>query len=165
MLNTNIEYTGSPKGNTSTIPTYLQTIIDRINGEALQLNTKIDQVVVNRYSDNEPAIKPESQIFTVTVGEQAPIKFKDQVTGREETLSPADWSLYVMSKSSQYYWTHQMEEIDLGEQWRNVACWRPSAPTAPPFLAPLPHLKSKAKLNKLSYFRKYATKIYKNVCF
>ena len=50
-------------------------------------------------------------------------------------------------------------------QWRNVACWRPSAPTAPPFLVPLPHLKSKAKLNKLSYFRKYATKIYKNVCF
>ena len=51
------------------------------------------------------------------------------------------------------------------QQWRNVACWRPSAPTAPPFLAPLPHLKSKAKFNKLSYFRKYATKIYKNVCF
>ena len=47
-------------------------------------------------------------------------------------------------------------------QWRNVVCWRPSAPTAPPFLAPLPHSKSKAKL---SYFRKYATKIYKNVCF
>ena len=51
------------------------------------------------------------------------------------------------------------------DQWRNVACWRPSAPTAPPFLAPLPHVKSKAKLNKLNYFRKYATKIYKNVCF
>ena len=34
-----------------------------------------------------------------------------------------------------------------------------------PFLAPLPHLKSKVKLDNLSYFRKYATKIYKNVCF
>ena len=53
------QYTGSPRGNTSTIPTYLQTIIDRIN-----------QVVVNRYpdkahlpehSDNEPTIKPESR--------------------------------------------------------------------------------------------------------
>ena len=51
------------------------------------------------------------------------------------------------------------------DQWRNVACWRPSAPTAPPFLTPLLHLKSKAKLNNLSYFRKYATKIYKNGCF
>ena len=50
-------------------------------------------------------------------------------------------------------------------QWCNVACWRPSALTAPPFLAPLPHLKSKKKLNNLSYFRKYATKIHKNVCF
>ena len=58
-----------------------------------------------------------------------------------------------------------MVECDDINQWRNVACWRPSTPTAPPFLAPLPHLKSKAKLNKLSYFRKYATKIYKNVCF
>ena len=35
----------------------------------------------------------------------------------------------------------------------------------PPFLAPLPHLKSNAKLNNLNYFRKYTTKIYKNVCF
>ena len=46
-----------------------------------------------------------------------------------------------------------------------IAQWRPSSPTAPPFLAPLPHLKSKAKSNNLSYFRKYATKICKNVCF
>ena len=30
---------------------------------------------------------------------------------------------------------------------------------------PPPHLKSKAKLDNLSYFRKYTTKIYKNVCF
>ena len=70
---------------------------------------------------------------------------------------PYTYTYYVGSLSMHIY-THR-------DQWRNVACWRPSAPTAPPFLAPLPHLKSKAKLNKLSYFRKYATKIYKNVCF
>ena len=89
------QYTGSPRGNTSTIHTNLQTIIDRINGETLYPDTKINQVVVNRYSgkthlpehsDNEPTIKPESNIFTITVGKQVPIKFKDQVTGREETL-------------------------------------------------------------------------------
>ena len=56
--------------------------------------------------------------------------------------------------------TIKMDIVLTFAQWRNVACWRPSAPTAP-----LPHLKSKVKLNKLSYFRKYATKIYKNVCF
>ena len=127
------QYTGSPRGNTSTIPTYLQTIIDRINGEALYPDTKINQVVVNRYSgkthlpehsDNEPTIKPESNIFTITVGKQVPIKFKDQVTGREETLSPADRSLYVMSKSSQHYWTHQMEEIDMEDTVRISVTFR-----------------------------------------
>ena len=64
-----------------------------------------------------------------------------------------------------YSYLRNKQQLKTGVQWRNVACWRPSAPTAPPFLTPLLHLKSKAKLNNLSYFRKHATKIYKNVCF
>ena len=67
---------------------------------------------------------PESNIFTITVGEQAPINFKDQVTGREEILSPANGSLYVMSKSSQHYLTHQMKEIDLGDTARISVTFR-----------------------------------------
>ena len=125
--------TGSPGRNTPAIPTYLQAIIDRINGDSLYPDTKINQVFVNRYSgkahlpehsDNEPAIKPESHIFTITIGEQAPINFKDKVTGREENLSPADGSLYVMSKSSQHYWTHQMNEVDLGDTVRISVTFR-----------------------------------------
>ena len=90
------QYTVSLRGNTSTIPTYLQTIIDRINGEALYPNTKINQVVINRYSgkahmpehsDYEPTIKPDSNTFTITVGTQSPIKFKDRELGEKRLLA------------------------------------------------------------------------------
>ena len=121
------KYTGSPKTNSPTIPNYLQTIIDKIHGEELYSDAQINQVVVNRYSgrthlpehaDNEPAIRPDSHVFTITIGQQAPITFRDNILGGEEALTPTDGSLYVMSKSSQHYWTHRMEEVDLEEATR-----------------------------------------------
>ena len=127
------KYSGSPKTNTSTIPTYLQTIIDRIHSDPQYHDAKINQVVVNRYSgkthlpehaDNESAIRPESHVFTITVGQQSPLNFRDIIAGREEVLTPTDGSLYVMSKSSQHYWTHRMEEIDLGNVARISVTFR-----------------------------------------
>lgn len=118
------KYSGSSGQNTPTIPPFLQRIIDKIHGNELYADANINQVVVNRYSgkthlpehsDNEASIRPESHVFTVSVGEMVPIIFRDKVSGREETISPNDGSLYVMSKSSQHYWTHCMEEIDLGD--------------------------------------------------
>ena len=126
-------YAGAPKTNTSVIPNYLQTIIDKIHGDQQYSDAGINQVVVNRYSgkthlpehaDDEPTIRPESHVLTITVGHQVPITFKDKVTGREEVLSPIDGSLYVMSKSSQHYWTHRMEEIDLEDSSRISVTFR-----------------------------------------
>ena len=89
----------------------------------------------------------------------------DTLSLENKTLLPFRWFLTQLSFLFSLFLLINSHFLLSMLQWRNVACWRPSAPTAPPFLAPLLHLKSKAKLNKLSYFRKYATKIYKSVCF
>ena len=88
------------------------------NYEGEQLN----QIVINKYtrlthlpehSDDEPVIRPHSNIFTITIGEKVPIVFKDSITKQEKTLEPIEGNLYVMSMESQYHWTHRMNQANL----------------------------------------------------
>ena len=54
-------------------------------------------------------------------------------------------------KSAKIVWTGFRKLLFL-DQWRNVACWRPSAPTAPPVFGAPPQLKIKGKIEQLKLF-------------
>ena len=61
----------------------------------------------NRYC--ESSIKPESSIFSLVIGSQFELVFKDTVTGLETTEKVNNGSCIEMSQQSQFYWTHKMK--------------------------------------------------------
>ena len=112
------KYTGSPanKGASSPIPDIFSSVIEKITGD--YPGCDINQCTVNRYlpashlpehSDNERTIKPESNIFTVSLGASRDIIFKDITTRSEKVVTTAGCSMYAMSQPSQSMWTHRME--------------------------------------------------------
>ena len=80
---------------------------------------EINSCLVNKYcgpnsflpkhSDNEPSINPESVICTISIGHSATVTFSETHGDKscEHVAEPN--SLYVMSKSSQAYWQHQIK--------------------------------------------------------
>ena len=121
------KYTGSPKTpNTSVpnpIPEPIKSVIEGISSKFN--NCDINQCTVNKYidsstilpehSDDERTIKPESNIFTVSLGSQRDITFCDVTTGNERVVTPESRSIYIMSQPSQFLWTHRMDAGDPGD--------------------------------------------------
>ena len=120
-------YNGAPKVNSAEIPSCLKAIISKIHDQPQYKDEKINQVVINKYtenthlpehSDDEAMIRPHSHIITLTLGQTLPIIFKDKVTQNESTLEPIDGSLYAMSMESQHHWSHRIEPADLPNNTR-----------------------------------------------
>lgn len=129
-------YTGQPGNNIKEIPQSIEKVIDLIHQEFKQFTSAptINQVIINRYrdgssclpkhSDNEPEIKPDSQIFTVSLGSTRSLVFRDEHTnsdaeGRDKSLEVSAGSIYIMSQPSQFFWSHRMEaaeDTDLPER-------------------------------------------------
>lgn len=113
-------YVGAPKDNKSAIPKPLQELIRKIldDEDICAPNDSINQIIINRYSgkssslpehsDDEASIAPESNVFTLSLGCTRTMQFRDLCQKKDETLDVTHRSLYSMSKSSQYYWTHRM---------------------------------------------------------
>ena len=68
------KYSGSPSNNAKQIPEVFQDIIDKIHADPDYEGAKLNQIVLNKYSgdahlpehsDDEPVIRPHSQIFTI----------------------------------------------------------------------------------------------------
>ena len=112
-------YVGAPKEKPEAIPSIIQKIISEI--EKTYPDSEINSCLINKYnggssflpehSDNEPIIMPESNIFTVTVGAEYELKFRNRYTHVVETISPANGSLYVMSRQSQNVWSHKIDKM------------------------------------------------------
>ena len=115
-------YTGSPRTEDTpvSIPDPIKNVMDGIRSE--YQNCDINQCTINKYSDNashlsehsdnESTIRPESDIFTVSLGSQRDITFRDMITGNERVVTTESRSLYVMSQPSQFLWTHRMDPAD-----------------------------------------------------
>ena len=112
-------YGGAPKNNKKYITYLFKAIIEKVHSDPNYEGEQLNQIVINKYtglthlpehSDDEPVIRPHSNIFNITIGKKVPIVFKDSITKQEKTLEPIEGSLYVLSLSmeSQYYWTHRM---------------------------------------------------------
>ena len=116
------KYTGSPKSQNTlvAIPDPIKSVMEKIKNE--YENCDINQCTINKYidsatklpqhSDNERTIKPESDIFTLSLGSVRDITFSDLTTGAERIVTPESRSLYVMSQPSQFCWEHRMDAGD-----------------------------------------------------
>lgn len=127
-------YTGAPSNNIKDIPDHLCKLIEKVKQIDNYRDMAINQVVVNKYignnsflpehSDNEPSLKPHSKIFTVSVGTDRNVQFRDKCTSREHDLMVTSGSLYVMTQESQHYWTHRIEKEETNEDARYSITFR-----------------------------------------
>ena len=118
--------TASAKGkkNNLDIPTPLMAVIDHIHESCVQScptgrTYELNSVTITKYtgsgtrypesSDNDPNINPDSNIFTISLGDSYPVTFRDKCTGEAVEVVVSDNSLYSMSLKSQYYWTHKID--------------------------------------------------------
>ena len=110
-------YNGSRHSNQQTeIPSPIKDVLEAINQK--YPDEELNSCLVNKYvgpqsylprhADNEPTIAPSSIICTVSLGHSCTVKFSE-THGQESRDHIADPnSLYVMSRSSQGYWQHQI---------------------------------------------------------
>lgn len=104
------------KASETPIPEIIQTLIGKVK-EAHDLSYEINQVLVNKYdpsanlpshSDNEGSIRPDSSIFTISLGAPGKIEFT-KLNGQEKSaLVVEPRSLYVMSRDSQNLFKHEV---------------------------------------------------------
>ncbi len=83
------------------------------------MNSILNSILVNKFdgpesqlaehSDNEYSIDPESSIYTITVGDQRSIIFRNIFDGSELKHRAAPGSLYVMSRDSQSIFKHRID--------------------------------------------------------
>ena len=113
-------YTGAADatGDNDNIPAELDIVVQKV--KALYTDANINQCLVNCYkgnasklaehSDDELCIDPESSIYTVSLGQDRTMIFRDKFSDHTTPLVAKGRSLYVMTRSSQAYYTHRIEE-------------------------------------------------------
>ena len=144
-------YTGSKSCPVPpTIPSILQPVLDKINALQTELYYEqfpslksrpnsaqvplINSCLVNKYegpssslplhSDNEVTIDPESSIFTISLGESCKVKFIDQSTNISSEIECPPQSLYYMSRKSQEFYRHCIEEGSIAHGTRYSLTFR-----------------------------------------
>ena len=120
-LGARYRYNGSPKDVSIPIPDTIKEVINKI--EDIYPGSEINSCLVNKYvgkdsylpehSDNENVLKPESNIYTLSIGSSRDVVFRDSSTGAERTVIADNGSLYVMSQPSQCLWTHRIDKCDV----------------------------------------------------
>ena len=111
-------YTGAADDTGNKIPVQLDAVIQKV--KAHYPNTNINQCLVNCYkgnssklpehSDDELCIDPESSIYCVSLGQDRTMLFRDKFSDHITPLVTKGRSLYAMTRSSQTYYTHRIDE-------------------------------------------------------
>ena len=120
-------YTGArsrAKGNSNPIPGPISDVIEYIYTQ-FDGEYALDSVLVNHYpagsssylpehSDNEPAINPDSHIFTLSLGGSRTLSFREMST-KENVLDHVceHNSLYSMSRQSQNFFLHRIDKAEI----------------------------------------------------
>ena len=110
------KYMGSKSHSTKSVPEEFQPLLSKISEN---IGYKLNQILVNKYSgpdallpkhsDNKYNINPESEIFTVSIGDTATVKFTSKNSTENCELSVDDRSLYSIKRSSQNYHKHHID--------------------------------------------------------
>ena len=112
-------YRGAGDEISEPIPGEIQSIIDKIKELCSDSQVDINQCLINRYqngdsslpehSDDELIIDPESCIYTLSVGQERSVIFRDRFSRAESTHVAKNGSLYIMTRSSQTYYNHRID--------------------------------------------------------
>ena len=115
-------YMGANAKVNTEIPEALDEIMNTINQSLTGGRYELNSILVNRYkgknsflpehADDEYAINPESDIFTVSVGSTRTVLFRDTITGEEHEHPTPSGSLYCMTRQSQDVYRHRIEKDD-----------------------------------------------------
>lgn len=110
------KYMGSKNNGTKPVPEVLQPLLTQLNED---IGFQLNQILINKYtgpeallpkhSDNEYDINPDSDIFTVSLGDTTTVKFTSNTTSEIINLPVEHRSLYSMKRSSQNYFKHQID--------------------------------------------------------
>ena len=109
------------------IPGILKTIIDTLQ-QKFEVNHEkhLNSIVIDKFqgsaskltprSHNDPAISPDSQIYTICLGDTSSTVFKDKCTGDKVEVITPDNTLYASSLISQHYWEHEIPHPVLSDE-------------------------------------------------
>ena len=110
------KYMGSKSSGTKPVPDVFQPLLEQLNEN---IGYKLNQILVNKYtgpdaplpkhSDNEYDINPDSEIYTVSIGDTATVKFTSKMPSENLELPVENRSLYSMSRSSQNSFKHHID--------------------------------------------------------
>ena len=114
-------YNGSRGESTVEFPPCLKAILDKLNENHVGQDAPLlNSCVVNKYvgptsfiashSDDEKSIHPESSIFTVSVGKDATVHFRDIMKNTTHDHVASSGSMYCMSRKSQGCFKHQIDK-------------------------------------------------------
>ena len=102
------------------IPEPFCAVIDILHDKySIQDEAKLNSVIINKFSgphtklpehsSNDPSINPDSSIFTLSIGDNCPIVFRDKCTNATIDVNTTDNSIFIMSLKSQHYWTRKID--------------------------------------------------------
>ena len=113
------DYNGSVLRKSAELPPVIKKLITTVSNEYPDAEVPT-QCLINKYegieaylpvhSDDESTIAPGSLIFTLTIGDTGEVKFIDRQSGKEHMISAKNNGIYVMTKQSQSFWTHQIDK-------------------------------------------------------
>ena len=128
------KYTGSKAAKFNEFPVPIKALVNKLNAQFYNSKEIINSCLVNRYagdkaclpehSDNESSIDPESNIYCVSIGADAAIIFRDIINGTETVQGCENGSLYRMTCDSQNFFTHRINEWDMGNEVRYSLTFR-----------------------------------------
>ena len=101
------------------LPPCIKNVMDKLNEEFTGGKYTLNSCLVNKFqgpeaslpphSDDEYDIDPDSDIFTITIGDTMDIEFRDIIQGEEIKHTPQPNSLYIMSRNSQNFYQHRID--------------------------------------------------------
>ena len=116
----------STTGESTNIPTAISSVVDLIHQKfSISQENMLNSIEVIKFqgTDSElperkhpdKSISPDSNVFIITLGDSCTTTFKDCCTNSEQNIVVPDNTLYSMSLTSQYYWSHRIEHAVLSE--------------------------------------------------
>ena len=128
------KYMGSKAETINDLPTQLQTIMDELNIHHTGGLYKLNSCLVNKYPDNnshlpehsddEFSIRPDSCIFTISIGDSRTVTFRDKLTNEESSHECTNGNLYSMTRDSQAMYSHRIDKCSNSKGMRYSLTFR-----------------------------------------
>ena len=126
------EHTAKP------MPEQIISLLNVIKPKLSNPNAIVNSCLVTRYvggsdhiplhRDNEPLYNPDSEIMTVSIGENRTMKFVENTGQKSEELILNDKSLLIFSRYAQDFWRHGIDKADNSPNVRYSFTFRHLAP-------------------------------------